>query len=345
MSGQWNGETLLAPIAGENPCGRSLDASQLLALDSHRVFAQGVPLDEPLAKDERGRTFEQGRTPKPANSPEWLEIRDAALEALTRSKDLRVLGFVGAAVLRTDGVAAFCQTVTVASAWLGDYWDTVYPLVTEDSTERQSALSCFGDQYAVVDMIRKMSLVGSRQHGQFGLREIEQGAGQATGQGPVDAAFDEWPLEDLQGFRQQVTGALHALRVMESRMREADPESLLSFDSVSAQLTKVERVLRAQLARRPGALPDGDTLDARGAGGDVERAAAAGVGAIRSRQDAIRALEAVAAFFQQTEPSSPVPLLLERAKRLVSKSFLEVLADLAPGALGEARVASGVKSE
>ena len=57
------------------------------------------------------------------------------------------------------------------------------------------------------------------------------------------------------------------------------------------------------------------------------------VGAIRSRQDAIRALDAVAEFFRRNEPSSPVPLFLERAKRLVSKSFLEVLADIAPEAL------------
>ena len=43
------------------------------------------------------------------------------------------------------------------------------------------------------------------------------------------------------------------------------------------------------------------------------------------------------------EPSSPIPLLLERAKRLVSKDFLEVLADIAPDALATARTAAGLK--
>jgi hypothetical protein len=36
--------------------------------------------------------------------------------------------------------------------------------------------------------------------------------------------------------------------------------------------------------------------------------------------------------------------LLERAKRLVSKDFLEVLADIAPDALVTARAAGGLKS-
>jgi type VI secretion system protein ImpA len=70
---------------------------------------------------------------------------------------------------------------------------------------------------------------------------------------------------------------------------------------------------------------------------------AVAVGAIRSRQDATRALDAVAQFFRTNEPSSPIPLLIERAKRLVAKDFLEVLAELAPEALAPAKAASGVR--
>jgi type VI secretion system protein ImpA len=64
---------------------------------------------------------------------------------------------------------------------------------------------------------------------------------------------------------------------------------------------------------------------------------------IGSRQDAIAALDAVADFFRRTEPSSPIPLFLSRAKRLVSKDFLEVLADIAPDAVAQARVAGGLR--
>ena len=51
----------------------------------------------------------------------------------------------------------------------------------------------------------------------------------------------------------------------------------------------------------------------------------------------IRALDAVAAFFSKNEPSSPVPLLVERAKRLVAKDFLDVLADIAPEGFEQAK--------
>ena len=36
---------------------------------------------------------------------------------------------------------------------------------------------------------------------------------------------------------------------------------------------------------------------------------------------------------QRTEPGNPAPLLIQRAKRLVGVSFLDIMADLAPDAL------------
>ena len=85
---------------------------------------------------------------------------------------------------------------------------------------------------------------------------------------------------------------------------------------------------------------------AAGLDGGAEPGAGEGVsvgGVIKSRQDAIRALDAVAEFFRRNEPSSPIPLFLERAKRLVAKDFLEVLADIAPDAVAQARAAGGLK--
>jgi type VI secretion system protein ImpA len=68
-------------------------------------------------------------------------------------------------------------------------------------------------------------------------------------------------------------------------------------------------------------------------------------GPINSRGDAIRALDAVADYFRRNEPSSPIPLFVDRAKRLVAKDFLEVLADIAPDAVTVARSAGGLKDQ
>jgi len=49
-----------------------------------------------------------------------------------------------------------------------------------------------------------------------------------------------------------------------------------------------------------------------------------------SRDAIIAMLDQAIKFFEVTEPSSPVPLLLKRAKRCIGKSFMELIDELAP---------------
>jgi type VI secretion system protein ImpA len=158
----------------------------------------------------------------------------------------------------------------------------------------------------------------------------------------IDSAFASVPLDGLMAVEQGLTTAMAALKEIDARMRsEGGSEAAPEADRLRAQLARMDAVVRKQLAARPDAagLVAGEASDADGAAGP------AAVGAVRSRQDAVRAMEAVAEFFRTNEPSSPVPLLLERAARLVSKSFLEVLADMAPDAVAQARLAGGLRKD
>jgi type VI secretion system protein ImpA len=44
-------------------------------------------------------------------------------------------------------------------------------------------------------------------------------------------------------------------------------------------------------------------------------------------------LGAICDYYRSCEPASPIPLLLERAQRLVDKDFMSIISDLAPNAL------------
>ena len=320
-------QTLLEPISADAPCGESLEDTQLLAsFDTFRVFGQSTPLDPP---------------------PPWGEIKNRAQEALAKSKDLRVLAFLGSAVLRTDGFSAFAETLTTAAKWLEMYWNPVFPVVSEDAILRRNALNCFADPMGVVDGLRRLPLVTSRIHGTYSLRDIDIATGQISAkegdsqptEDQINGAFGAMAIEDLTALHGSAAAAVAALKSIDGQMREAaGSDATPQFDGLSSQLVKIERFLASQLALRPGheAVPaDGD---GQAAGSGQVRS-----GVIGSRQDAIAALDAVADFFRRTEPSSPIPLFLARAKRLVSKDFLEVLADIAPDAVAQARVAGGLR--
>ncbi len=100
--------------------------------------------------------------------------------------------------------------------------------------------------------------------------------------------------------------------------------------------------LDAQLAARAPA----QAADAAGAGADgADERTARAPGTIGTRAEAVRALDAVAAYFRSSEPSSPVPLFVERAKRLVGKDFLAVLEDVVPDSVDQAKNVGGVRDE
>jgi type VI secretion system protein ImpA len=323
------GEELLQAIAPDRPCGDDLEDTALLAsFDTFRVFGQSAP-HEP--------------------APEWTAIRAKAAEALCKSKDLRLLAHLASAVLRTDGLPAFAETLTIASRWLEMYWRDTYPRIDEDGIFRRNALNYFADPIAIVDGVRRAPLIRSAQHGTYSLRDIEIAAGlvPADGKSPpeqarIDAAMTAASREDMTRLHETVVGGLAALTRIDARMNEDGVNAAPSFQPLSSQLAKIDRLLRKHLVP---AVEAGDA-DAPAGGDGVApqvQTRGAAVGVIRTREDAIRALDAVADFFRRHEPSSPIPLFVDRAKRLVSKDFLEVLADIAPGAVPEAKSAGGIK--
>jgi len=123
----------------------------------------------------------------------------------------------------------------------------------------------------------------------------------------------------------------------------------LNLDPLTKMLRRGRDFFAAQAdSRSGGAAPaasteedaiEGGTATASSSASPAARAAISGD--IASRADVIRMLDKINRYYQQYEPSSPVPLLLERARRLVPKNFFEIMEDLAPGGMTELLVLSG----
>src|SRR5579863_9353460 len=153
-------ESLIEPVSEAAPCGVDLEDTQLLArFDGYRLFGSDIAL--PKATD-------------------WREIRDTSLEALAQSRDLRLLAHLAAAVIRIEGLVAFCRVAAVANRWLSDHWDVVFPRVDEDALLRKNALNCLADRMAIVDALRRAPIMAHRQLGAFCLRDLELASGQLS---------------------------------------------------------------------------------------------------------------------------------------------------------------------
>jgi type VI secretion system protein ImpA len=69
------------------------------------------------------------------------------------------------------------------------------------------------------------------------------------------------------------------------------------------------------------------------------------VAEIASRDDVVRAIDRICDYYSRHEPSSPVPLLLSRARRLATGSFVDIVRDLAPDALVEIEKVCGLNKD
>ena len=325
------GSDILQAISAEHPCGEDLEDTQLLAsFDAYRLFGQSAPLP--------------GET-------DWREIRDRSAEALQKSRDFRLLTHLASAVVRTEGFPQFVDTLTVAARWLESWAAEVFPRVDDDAILRRNALSGFADRMAIVDGVRRAPLLTHPQLGPLAIRDIEIATGQLAPAEGETATMDPVQLEallaaspepDLQSLAALLDQALASLiRVEEAMRSQGGAQAAPNFENLSTPLARTAKLLKDHLATR---VPANNAASASAAGtATAPTGGVVSVDSIRSRQDAARALDAVAAFFRTNEPSSPIPLLVERAKRLVSKDFLEVLAELAPEALEPAKAASGVR--
>ena len=66
---------------------------------------------------------------------------------------------------------------------------------------------------------------------------------------------------------------------------------------------------------------------------------------MNSRNDVRNALDRIIGYYERMEPSSPLPILLLRAKKLVDADFVTIVKDMAPGGIDNVNLIGGLEDE
>jgi type VI secretion system protein ImpA len=334
-------ERLLAPVSEEAPCGPNLEYDA--------VYAS-------LDQASRGKPEQQyGDTIIPAEEPNWSEVRHLATELVERSKDLRVGCLLARALLETGGFTAFAEGLALNRGYLEHYWPAVHPLLDpeddHDPTLRVNTVSLLSDPASTVRSLRMVPMVSSRMLGQFSLRDL----GVAMGEVPpslneeapklssIEAAFMECDLEQLKENTEAIGQSLEHAEAIESIITDqVGAARAVSMEKLRDTLRELHNVLRTKLSQRDAGQDTGTLGEETAQGAEGSRGAEPRLtGEIRTREDAVIALEKVCQYYLRHEPSSPLPLLINRAKRLANKSFLEIMRDLSPDAVDQIRALGG----
>lgn len=334
-------DMLTSPIRPDAPCGDDLEYD---------------PAFTELERLSRGGGAERAVGPDvPEEGPDWRAIRAKAVVLFERTKDLRVAIVWTKSLLHTEGLSGLSAGLSGLRGLLEGFWDSVHPRLDPEYDNsplmRINVLKELCDRDGVLNVVRAAPLVSLPGLGSFSLRDIAIATGELTptlvGEGTppdmarIDAAFANCDVAKLQATADAVHRAgKDALAIETFVTDKGGAQNALSLEDLRALLTRAERTLAAHLATR-GA---GDEANGHSNGAGVEASGGArtvAVGSIRSRQDVVRVLGQICEYYAANEPSSPVPILLRRAQRLVSMSFLDIVRELAPAGMSEIETIRG----
>jgi type VI secretion system protein ImpA len=295
----------------------------------------------------------------PAEDPDYKEVANLAIGILQRSHDLRAAIFYGEAQLRLTGFEGFAQATTYVRRCLEEYWDTCHPQLDEDDgdpTMRRNVVLSLTDAQRVLRGVRRVPMTRSRTFGAMSLRDIAVAEGSMTAPADMDdipdqaqiaAAFQDTDEEDLAGIAAAAAQALEDVteiaRIFDEKTDGDGPnldpliELLQQADARLKQATGGEDVVPSGAEDTEDAAPDAPAAARLSGGG--------GGGAISSPTDVQNALDRIIAYYHRYEPSSPLPLLLERAKRLVNADFLTIMKDMAPSGVENVNLIGGIEEE
>lgn len=333
-------EGLLKPVSPDDPCGPSLEYDKGY-LELLRI-ARGKP-------EQR-----QGDAVIPGEEPDWKEVERGAMELLAKTKDLRVALLLTKALLHTGGFSGFAQGLALLHGLVDRYWEPVHPRLDPDDNNdpaaRVNILGELADPEGIVRSFRLSPLVDARGVGKFNLRDVAIAAGElpmvegAPDRALIGAAFaatDGATIAATGAAARDIQAKVNALlnRVNEHVGHGNGPD----LSRLRQLVDQADRVIRehAPVAEGDGAVTNG----ANGAGGAGAAPAQALTGEIRSREDVLRALDKIVLYYERNEPSSPVPVLIRRCRRLATMGFMDIMRDVAPSGMSEVEVLRGKTDE
>lgn len=316
-----------------------------------------------------GREEQQfGQTVIEEQPPQWETVRDLATELSKQTHDLRVGVHLAESIIEAEGLTGFTQCLELLAAWVRDEWETVHPQLDADDhhdpTLRINTLTRLTDARRVLKRLRAVPLTEVRGLGTITMgalailsdpKKAESEAFKAT-----EAAVTGGPIEPLLAASAALKGTLEAVRDLDRAVAErVGVVRSVEFDPLVKVLKQAISPLTERLQRR-GMRLDNPGSEARPAERTVPAptkptitsvplekpvveptpsafCASPRDWSIQSREDVAAALDRICDYFARYEPSSPIPLLLGRAKRLVPMSFLEILQELGPDFLAQAQ--------
>ncbi|EDC2358065.1 type VI secretion system protein TssA [Salmonella enterica] len=314
-------EALLAPLRASDPAGDNVEFT--LEYDEIQRCRQSEP--DYLSRGEWTTELKKA---------DWPLVRTHCEDLLRHTgKDFQVACWLFEACYQMAGLAGLCEGARFLARFVTHYWESGWPSLAEgEGIRRQNITS--NTVAALRDFLLQFPLSGVAESAFSAWKQCRDddevpGAVSLPEKEQYEAvAYSAWAqaltVEALTERMDELTQCLDGVTILDQTVGACEGMGGSPFSPVLALLMTLREGLAGIRQTRFPDLPEKQQAEPAGQG-DVTRA---GRRDEMNRTSAVEQLAALARYFRRTEPSSPVPFLLERAVRLAGMSALDWLEDI-----------------
>jgi type VI secretion system ImpA family protein len=321
-------EELLAPVSEEEPVGPDL------AYDAERGTIEQA-FDSSVSIDTSGEAAG-------AAEIDWRPIIGMIEQQSTRTKDVWLAVYLCRAGARSGQLALVETGALYLAGLLEAYWEKVHPQLEEYGFQgRKGPCESLTRRGEFLVPLERTPLLEHPRLGRFSGADFERfraGAEAADGYGLFRAALAETPEESLTEVIGRLDVILAAIKRADAVLTaNADGDTGANFQPTYDLIAQMKKAVQSFTST-----PAAEEAEAAESSAAVASDAGAGggpriAGRVESREDVVKALDAIADYYRRREPTSPVPAALQRVREWVNLDFLALLEDIAPNSLDEAK--------
>lgn len=304
--------------------------------------------------------------------PDWKKAADVCERLMRQCKHVKLALVFAGIRMEKEGLTGLRDGLVLLAEWLERYWDNLYPQIDTGATnlnerflqrvnELRNLVSRDPEGIAVLRWLDDARVVRSRAYGSITVRamlilhdfskrvegeKLPDIGGSELTRLDLAAAFDELLRTSPELWKAQEEALTECLqlvtRIDEFVTLKTGPGLGINCKPLEQVLLNARKCFDA--FRGTSEKVESETLTSAvlpvDAAGTTHMAAPSGK--ITSRDGVLQAIRAIGEYYRHYEPSSPVPILMDRAARFAQMGFVDIFAELAPDAATEARRQLGV---
>ena len=344
-------EKMLCTIVGDNPAGTNEEYSpKFLELDG---------LIAGTSESQMGDSVIEGK------GPDWKKLKANCLELWKTTRDFRVAVYLTVSEFVSNGLEGLHQGLSLIEYLVTELWDKAYPELDADDDndpiERLNAMallapppSAYNDPVMFINRFRMVKLVPKLD---YTLRDymISNNDLETTSEKDLSLLAAEMkgvPSDIMNAQKTQVENIIAKIDSIVAGIKEKTSDEVTTF----APLQKELKYLLKFYVNNSSVVEETSSADNTSDDTSTVVANASPSRAVQgqsfdfstfipaTRAEAVLLLKKSAEYFKINEPNSPIPFLVDRAIRMSSMSFMDLINDVEPGAIEKVKEILGVKA-